>query len=102
MVNLYVAGVLEQSGTFPHQIDPALVAAVPTIAGPHGGSSTASHGPWRTRPRARARRAIAASMSNAVVSVPAQATIEDRVKYLTMSTLTVRLLRLGPAGVGGS
>ena len=25
MMNLYVAGVLEQSGTFPHRIDPALV-----------------------------------------------------------------------------
>ena len=33
MINLYVAGVLEQSSTFPHHIDPDLVAAIPTIPG---------------------------------------------------------------------
>jgi hypothetical protein len=85
MMNLYVAGVLEQSGTFPHQIDPELVAAVPTIPGPHGGIF------HRENLRALAdqdrapelRQAIADSMSNAVVSEPGRRqVIEDRVKYL--------------------
>ena len=31
MTSLYIAGVLEKSETFPHHIDPALVAAIPTI-----------------------------------------------------------------------
>src|ERR1035438_3583884 len=31
MTNLYIAGVLEKSETLPHHIDPALVAAIPTI-----------------------------------------------------------------------
>ncbi len=85
MMNLYVAGVLEQSGTFPHQIDPELVAAVPTIPGPHGGIF---HG---ENLRALAdqdrapdlQQAIVASMDNAVVSKPSRRQIiEDRVKYL--------------------
>ena len=85
MMNLYVAGVLEQSGTFPHRIDPALVAAVPTIPGPHGGIF---HGEnlRALEDQGRApelQRAIAASMSNAVVSKPGRRqVIEDRVKYL--------------------
>jgi hypothetical protein len=85
MVNLYVAGVLGPSGTFPRQIDPELVAAVPTIAGPHGGIF---HGEnlraLQDQDRApELQRAIAASMSNAVVSKPGRRqVIEDRVKYL--------------------
>jgi len=37
MVNLYIAGTLEQADTFPHTIDTALVADTPTITGPDGG-----------------------------------------------------------------
>ena len=37
MVNLYIAGSLEKSKTFPHRIDPELVAAVPTTEGEFGG-----------------------------------------------------------------
>src|SRR3954468_16003651 len=85
MVNLYVAGVLEQSGTLPRQIDPALVAAVPTIAGPHGGIFHSENlRALQDQDRApELQRAIAASMSNAVVSMPGRRqVIEDRVKYL--------------------
>lgn len=85
MMNLYVAGVLEQSGTFPHQIDPQLVAAVPTIAGPHGGifHSENLRALADTDRAPELRQAIAASMSNAVVSAPGRRQlIEDRVKYL--------------------
>lgn len=85
MVNLYVAGVLEQSGTFPRQLDPALVAAVPTIPGPHGGIF---HGENLRAlvDQGRApelQRAIAASMDHALAGQPGRGhVIEDRVKYL--------------------
>jgi hypothetical protein len=85
MMNLYVAGVLEQSGTFPRQIDPALVAAVPTIPGPHGGIF---HGENLRAlvDQGRApelQRAIAASMDHALAGQPGRGhVIEDRVKYL--------------------
>lgn len=85
MMNLYVAGVLEQSGTFPHQIDPRLVAAVPTIPGPHGGIFHSENLRALThQDRApELRQAIVASMSNAVVSKPSRRqVIEDRIKYL--------------------
>jgi hypothetical protein len=85
MLNLYVAGVLEQSGTFPHQIDPVLVAAIPTIPGPHGGIFH-SENLRALADQGRApelQRAIAASMSNAVVSKSSRRqVIENRVKYL--------------------
>jgi hypothetical protein len=85
MVNLYVAGVLEQSGTFPHQVDPALVASVPTISGPHGGIF---HGENLRAlvDQGRApelQRAIAISMDNAVADEPGRRhVLADRVKYL--------------------
>jgi hypothetical protein len=85
MMNLYVAGVLEQSGTFPHRIDPELVAAVPTIPGPHGGIFHSENlRALADQDRApELRQAIAASMSNAVVSAPGRRElVEDRVKYL--------------------
>jgi hypothetical protein len=85
MINLYVAGVLEKSGTFPHQIDPALVAATPTIAGEHGGIF---HGENLRALQERnlapeLQGAIATSIKNAVVTEDSRLTkFEDRVKYL--------------------
>jgi hypothetical protein len=85
MINLYVAGVLEKSGTFPHHIDPRLVAAVPTIPGEHGGIF---HGENLRALREKnlapeLQRAIATSMSNAVVMKPGRRQmLEDRLKYL--------------------
>jgi hypothetical protein len=50
MINLYVAGVLEKCDTFPHHIDPQLVAAVPTIPGNTAESSTPkTSAPFRKR-----------------------------------------------------
>lgn len=85
MINLYVAGALEKSGTFPHRIDPGLVAAVPTIPGPHGGIFQAENlHALRDQNRApELQRAIETSMRNAVVMRPSRKQVlEDRVKYL--------------------
>jgi hypothetical protein len=85
MINLYVAGVLEKSGTFPHHIDPQLVAAVPTIPGEHGGIF---HGENLRALKEKnlapeLQQAISTSMSNAVVLKPGlRETIENRLKYL--------------------
>jgi hypothetical protein len=85
MINLYVAGVLEKSGTFPHHIDPELVAAVPTIPGEHGGIF---HGENLRALREKnlapeLQQAISTSMSNAVVMKPGRRQmLEDRLKYL--------------------
>jgi hypothetical protein len=85
MINLYVAGALEKSGTFPHRIDPGLVAAIPTIPGPHGGIF---HGENLRALQDKnlapeLQQAIKTSMSNAVVMKPGRRqVIEDRVKYL--------------------
>jgi hypothetical protein len=85
MTNLYIAGALERSGTFPHHLDPALVAAVPTIPGPHGGIFH-SENLRALADQGRApelQRAIAASMENAVGGQPGRRqVIEDRIKYL--------------------
>jgi hypothetical protein len=85
MVNLYVAGVLDQSGTFPHRIDPELVAAIPTIPGEHGGIfHTENLRALQERNLApELQQAISTSMSTAVVMKPSRkAVIEDRLKYL--------------------
>jgi hypothetical protein len=85
MINLYVAGVLEKSGTFPRHIDPALVAAVPTIPGEHGGifhgENLRALGERNLAPELQ--QAIRVSMSNAVALKPSRkAKAEDRLKYL--------------------
>lgn len=85
MINLYIAGVLEKSGTFPHHIDPELVAAVPTIPGEHGGIfHTENLRALQERNLApELQQAISTSMSNAVVMKPSLKHIaEDRVKYM--------------------
>lgn len=85
MINLFVAGALEKSGTFPHHIDPDLVAAVPTIPGEHGGIfHTENLRALQERNIAPdLQHAISASMRNAVVMKPGpRRIIEDRLKYL--------------------
>ena len=85
MINLYVAGGLGKSGTFPHRIDPGLVASVPTIPGPRGGIFHAENlRALQDQNRApELQRAIEISMRNAVVMRPGrQQALEDRVKYL--------------------
>jgi len=85
MINLFVAGVLEKSGTFPHDIDPDLVAAVPTIPGEHGGIfHTENLRALSERNIApELQQAIATSMRDAVVMKPGlRQVIEDRLKYL--------------------
>lgn len=85
MVNLYVAGALERSGTFPASIDPGLVAATPTIPGPHGGIfHTENLRALKDRNLApELQRAIEASMSNAVSAEPSRTKVlKDRIKYL--------------------
>jgi hypothetical protein len=85
MINLYVAGALEKSGTFPHHIDPALVAAVPTIAGEHGGIFHTENlrALQEKNLTPELQQAIATSMRKAVVmNASRKAIIEDRIKYL--------------------
>jgi hypothetical protein len=85
MINLYVAGALEKSSTFPHHIDPDLVAAIPTIQGEHGGIfHTENLRALQEKNLApELQQAISTSMSNAVVMKPGRREIfEDRLKYL--------------------
>ncbi len=85
MINLYVADTLEKSSTFPHHIDPDLVAAIPTIPGEHGGIfHTENLRALRQKNLApELQQAISTSMSNAVVMKPSRKEIfEDRLKYL--------------------
>jgi hypothetical protein len=85
MINLYVAGALQKSNTFPHHIDPDLVAAIPTIPGEHGGIfHTENLRALQERNLApELQQAILTSMSNAVVMKPSRKEIfEDRLKYL--------------------
>jgi len=85
MINLYVAGALEKSGTFPHHIDPDLVAAIPTIPGERGGIfHTENLCALQEKNLApELQQAISTSMSNAVVMKPSRKEIfEDRLKYL--------------------
>lgn len=85
MINLYVAGALEKAGTFPHHIDPELVAAVPTIPGEHGGifHTENLHALQEKNLAPELQQAISTSMSNAVVIKSSRKEIiEDRIKYL--------------------
>ena len=85
MTNLFVAGVLEKSGTFPHYLDPALVAAVPTIPGEHGGIFHTENlrALQEQNVAPELQQALATSMGNALVMRPSRKTaIEDRLKYL--------------------
>jgi hypothetical protein len=85
MINLYVAGALEKSGTFPHRVDPGLVASVPTIPGPHGGIfQTENLCALQDQNRApELQRAIETSMRGAAAMEPSRKPMfEDRVKYL--------------------
>src|SRR5215472_907065 len=85
MINLFVAGALEKSGTFPHYIDPDLVATVPTIPGKHGGIfHTENLRALKEQNIAPAlQQAISTSMENALVLKPtSRQIIEDRLKYL--------------------
>ena len=85
MINLYVAGVLEKSSTFPHHIDPDLVAAIPTIPGEHGGIfHTENLRALQEKNLApELQQAILTSMSNAVAMKSSRTEVlEDRLKYL--------------------
>jgi hypothetical protein len=85
MINLYVAGVLGKAGTFPHHIDPELVATVPTIPGEHGGIfHTENLRALQEKNLApELQQAISNSMSSAVATKPSRKEIiEDRIKYL--------------------
>jgi hypothetical protein len=85
MINLYVAGVLDKSATFPHQIDPELVAAVPTTEGEYGGIFH-NENLQALRERDLApdlQQAILTSMNNTIVMKSSLLTrAENRAKYL--------------------
>ena len=85
MTNLFVAGALEKAGTFPHQIDPDLVASVPTIIGEHGGifHSENLRALQERNIAPELQQAISVSMRDAVVMKRGiRRVIEDRIKYL--------------------
>ncbi len=85
MINLYAAGALEKASTFPHHIDPELVAAVPTIEGEHGGifhtENLVALREQNLAPDLQA--AITASINNtAVMKTTLTSSFSERVKYL--------------------
>ncbi|HEY2080519.1 MAG TPA: hypothetical protein VGH53_29680 [Streptosporangiaceae bacterium] len=85
MTNLSVAGALGKSATFPHHLDPDLVAAVPTIPGERGGIfHTENLRALQERNIApELQQAISISMRNAAaMRLGPRKTIEDRLKYL--------------------
>ena len=100
MINLYVAGVLEKSSTFPHHIDPDLVAAIPTIPGEHGGIfHTENLRALQDKNLApELQRAISTSMSNAVVIKPSRKAVIRKPAQVPGPCLHSGkcLLRLGP------
>ena len=85
MINLYIAGALDRSGTFPHHIDPELVATVPTIADEHG-DIFHNENLQALREKNLApdlQRAIAASLSNTAAAKESLAeNIRERIIYL--------------------
>jgi hypothetical protein len=85
MINLYIAGALDRAGTFPHHIDPELVAAVPTIADENG-SIFHNENLRALREAGLApdlQRAIAASLdSTAARKTGLSAVIKERMIYL--------------------
>ena len=85
MINLFAAGALDKSATFPHRIDPGLVAAVPTTAGEYGGIFH-SENLRALREKDLApdlQQALVTSMNNTIVMRSSPLTrAQDRAKYL--------------------
>jgi hypothetical protein len=85
MINLYVADALDRSATFPHHIDPELVAAVPTTEGEHGGIFH-NENLQALKERNLApdlQQALVTSMNNTIVMKSSPLTrAENRAKYL--------------------
>jgi hypothetical protein len=84
MINLYVAGVLDKSVTFPHHIDPALVAAVPASDAGDNIYSNENLQALRERDLApELQHAIEASINKAVIMKKSlKADIENWAKYM--------------------
>ena len=85
MINLYIAGSLEKSKTFPHHVDPELVAAVPTTAGEHGGifHNENLHALRERNLAPDLQRAITASLNNTIVAKRSPTAImAERMIYL--------------------
>ena len=85
MVNLYVAGALEKSSTFPHHIDPELVAAVPTTAGEYGGifHNENLQALKESNLAPDLQQALITSMNNTIATKSSRLTgAEDKIKYL--------------------
>lgn len=85
MINLYIAGALEKSGTFPHHIDPDLVSAVPALA-INGAFLVQNENLRALRERNLApdlQQAIVTSISNATDGKPdRKRIIKDRIIYV--------------------
>jgi hypothetical protein len=85
MMNLYVAGALERSKTFPHNIDPELVSAISALSinGTFPGENQNLRGLRERNLAPELQQAITVSMNNAAVAGESpMANIKDRVKYL--------------------
>jgi hypothetical protein len=86
MINLYVAGALERSKTFPHNIDPDRVAAITALSinGTFPGENQNLHGLIEKNLAPDLQQAIIASMNNAaaVTGKSPAAIIQDRIKRL--------------------
>ena len=85
MVNLYVAGALENSKTFPHHVDLELVAAVPTIAGKHGDifHNENLRALRESNLAPDLQKAITTSLNNTIIMKSSRiANVAERIKYL--------------------
>jgi hypothetical protein len=85
MISLYVAGALERSKTFPHNIDPERVSAITALSinGTFPGEAQNLRGLRERNLAPDLQEAIIASMNNAAVAGKSRmADIQDRVKYL--------------------
>lgn len=86
MINLYIAGALERSKTFPHNIDPRRVSAITALSinGTFPGESQNLRGLKERNLSPDLQQAITASMNNALTSTGKSRTadIKDRVKCL--------------------
>ena len=85
MISLYIAGTLEKSKTFPHNIDPERVSAITALSinGTFPGETQNLRGLRERNLAPDLQEAITVSMNNAAVTGESRiAGIQDRVKYL--------------------
>jgi hypothetical protein len=100
MVNLYIADALDKAETFPHHIDIAQVAAIPTIGEDHGGPIFHNENLLALQ-----ERHLNPALQDALIASIALSTVEDGKPSGKMKNglrkLTMKVIRLDHAYGGG-